>query len=252
METVDLERPEPGRGPELLASAEGATSKAATARRIGRRRPPPTPAGEQRHLVLACTKEDVTTVDLATRAIARLRVQWRDGRGPDLSSFDLVDAMPSSDLQRDDLAQPEAVDVERVSPPLANLRGGRARRLLRALVAPAEQHLLGFPGSAAPYWEFRGMRPSVALVAPTRGPLVFRRKVDGSVWVRFGWPRSDNWLPVEDRRVIAALWAERRDRLSGKQLDSALGFKPHYLLVALSRPRGGHCYKTITAFLPRP
>ena len=62
------------------------------------------------------------------------------------------------------------------------------------------------------------MRPSVALVVPRRGPRLFRRRDDDTVWARFGWPRSDNWLPVEDRRAMAALWASRRDRLSGKDL----------------------------------
>jgi hypothetical protein len=82
--------------------------------------------------------------------------------------------------------------------------------------------------------------------------VVFRRREDDTVWARFGWPRSDNWLPMEDRRAIAALERAHRDRLSGKDLDSALGFRPHFLVVVLSRPRDGHCYKTVAALLPRP
>jgi hypothetical protein len=96
------------------------------------------------------------------------------------------------------------------------------------------------------------MRPSVAVVVPSRGPLLFRRREDDTVWARFGWPRSDNWLPVEDRRAIEALDRSRRDRLAGKDLATALGFRPQILVVALSRPRDGHCYKTVAAFLPRP
>ena len=45
------------------------------------------------------------------------------------------------------------------------------------------------------------------VVVPSRGPVLFRRREDDTVWARFGWPRSDNWLPVEDRRAIAALGA---------------------------------------------
>jgi hypothetical protein len=212
---------------------------------------PPGP-GSSRFLVLSCGTTDVTAVDLETGAMTRLRVTWPPGRPPDLEPFDLVDAWPAPDPQRDDLAHPEAMTVERVSTSLGTMRGRRARHLLRPLAAPVEPHLLGFPGTSAPYWEFRGMRPSVALVAPAQGPLLFRRSGDGSPWVRFGWPGSDNWLPVEDRRAVAALWAVQRDRLAGKDLASALGFRPHYLLVALSRPRAGHCYKTVAAFLPRP
>jgi hypothetical protein len=57
---------------------------------------------------------------------------------------------------------------------------------------------------------------------------------------------------MEDRRAVIALERARRDRLSGKDLESALGFRPHYLVVVLSRPRDGHCYKTVAALLPRP
>ena len=206
----------------------------------------------QRCLVLACSAEDTTAVGLDSGAVVRLRVEWDAQREPDFAPFEVVDARVAADPQRDDLAQPEAVTVTGIPERYGTLGGRRARRLLKRLVAPAEQHLLGFPGSAAPYWEFHGMRPSVALVVPTRGPLLFRRRADDSVWARFGWPRSDNWLPVEDRRAVAALWAARRDRLMGKDLATALGFRPHFLLVTLSRPRAGHCYKTVSALLPRP
>jgi len=208
--------------------------------------------GTTRCMVLSCSPDDTVAVDFASGAVIRLRVDWGEGREPDLTPFEVVDAVVADDPQRDDLAQPEAVSVEGIPERVGGLAGRKARRVLRHLVAPAEQHLLGFAGTSAPYWEFRGMRPSVALVVPTRGPLLFRRRTDDSVWVRFGWPRSDNWLPVEDRRAMAALWATRRERLFGKDLAGALGFRPHYLVVALSKPVGGHCYKRVTAILPRP
>ena len=53
---------------------------------------------------------------------------------------------------------------------VGTLRGRQVRRLLRRLAAPPDGPLLGFPGPSAPYWEFRGFRPSVALIEPTRGP----------------------------------------------------------------------------------
>jgi hypothetical protein len=88
-------------------------------------------------------------------------------------------------------------------------------------------------------------------VVPTKGPVLFRRIEDRSTWIRFGWGRSDNWLPVEDRRAERALDVTRRDRLLGKDLAAALGFKPHYVLASVSTPRDGHCYKTVRALLPR-
>ena len=48
-------------------------------------------------------------------------------------------------------------------------------------------------------------------------------------------------------RLERALDVARRDRLQGKDLASALGFKPHYLVAAVTTPREGHCYKTVRA-----
>ena len=69
--------------------------------------------------------------------------------------------------------------------------------------------------------------------------MLFRRIGDRTAWVRFGWGRSDNWLPVEDPRLERALDVARRDRLQGKDLASALGFKPHYLVAAGQHPSRG-------------
>jgi hypothetical protein len=233
------------------APADAGRRKGRSAPRHGQKKKRRAP-GAHRCMVLACGTDDTTAVDLASGAIVRLRIAWTEERGADLSPFDIIEAAWADDPERDDLAQPEALTVAGLPARVGTLRGRRARRVMRHLVAPEEPHLLGFPGTSAPYWEFHGMRPSVALVVPRRGPVLFRRAADGTVWARFSAARSDNWLPVEDRRAAAALWSSRRDRLSGKDLSTALSFRPHFIVVAISRPRDGHCYKTVTAILPRP
>jgi hypothetical protein len=202
-------------------------------------------------LVLSCHSEDTTGFDLASGALVRVRVAWAADHGPDLAPFDVVETQLAAEPERDDLAQPEAVTANGLPRHLGTLHGRPVRRLLHQLVAPVEEHVLGFPGASAPYWEFRGFRPSLALVVPTKGPVLFRRIGDRSTWVRFGWGRSDNWLPVEDPRADRALDVARRDRLQGKDLAAAMGFKPHYLVASVSTPRDGHCYKTVRALLPR-
>ncbi|HEX4245446.1 MAG TPA: hypothetical protein VHY77_07770 [Acidimicrobiales bacterium] len=202
-------------------------------------------------LVLACNEEDTAGIDLASGALVRARVPWPIGHRPDLSLFDVVEAILAGEPERDDLAQPEAVSARGLPRHLGTLHGRRVRQLLHPLAAPMEEHVLGFPGTSAPYWEFRGFRPSLALLVPTKGPVLFRRGGDRSVWIRFGWGRSDNWLPVEDPSAIRALDVARRDRLQGKDLAAALGFKPHYLVASVSRPRDGHCYKAIRSLVPR-
>jgi hypothetical protein len=201
-------------------------------------------------LVLSCTLEDVTALDLASGALVRLRVPWPDEHLPDLAAFDVVEAELARDPERDDLAQPEAATLSDLPRRIGTLRGRRVRHRLHAATAPERGHLLGFPGPSAPYWEFRGARPSVALIVPGYGPQLLRRQADGSVLVRFGWEREDVWLPLVDVTALRALRTARSDRLSGKQLATALGFRPHYLLTALSAPIDGHCYKLCTAILP--
>jgi hypothetical protein len=230
-----------------------ATDPARLLRRSARRKERvPTAGGSTLHLlVLSSTVEDTTVVDLATRTVMRVRVPWPDGHDPDIATFDVVEVTLADDPERDDLAQPEATTVADLPRHVGTLRGRHLRKLLNRLVASPDGPLLGFPGPSAPYWEFRGFRPSVALIEPTRRPQLLRRQADGSTWVRFGWDRDDVWLPVEDRNAARALDAARRERLSGKSLATALGFEPQYLLVTVSPPRDGHCYKVCAAVLPR-
>jgi hypothetical protein len=234
-------------------SSQTTTDPTRLLRRSARRKERvPTAGGSTLHLlVLSSTREDTTVVDLATRTVMRVRVPWPEGHEPDISTFDVVEVTLAEDPERDDLAQPEATTVADLPRHVGTLRGRRLRKLLRRLVASPDGPLLGFPGPSAPYWEFRGFRPSVALIEPTRRPQLIRRQADGTTWVRFGWDRDDVWLPVEDRNAARALDAARRERLSGKSLATALGFEPQYLLVTVSPPRDGHCYKVCAAVLPR-
>ena len=241
-----------GEPTHLLEAAEPLQSGRAVLRGVARRERSLVVGGaELRLLVLASTQEDTIAVDLASGAVVRLRIPWPEGHEPDLQPFDVVEATLADDPERDDLAQPEAATAASLPRHVGSLRGRRARRLLSRLAVAPHGPLLGFPGPSAPYWEFRGFRPSVALIRPARGPQLIRRPGDGSTWVRFGLQRDDIWLPVEDPRTCRALDASRRVRLHGKALGTSLGFTPHYLLVAVSRPRDGHCYKICAAVLPK-
>jgi hypothetical protein len=258
-ERPDAELPEPGQPegrPEPASRrrpAETTTDPTQLLRRSARRSERvPTAGGSTLHLlVLSSTLEDTTVVDLATRTVMRVRVPWPEGHEPDINTFDVVEVTLADDPERDDLARPEATTVADLPRHVGTLRGRHLRKLLRRLVASPDGPLLGFPGPSAPYWEFRGFRPSVAIIEPTRRPQLIRRQADGTTWVRFGWDRDDVWLPVEDRNAARALDAARRERLSGKSLSTALGFEPQYLLVTVSPPRDGHCYKVCAAVLPK-
>jgi hypothetical protein len=208
--------------------------------------------GEVLHvLVLGCTLDDTIGIDLATGALVRLRVPWPPDHPPDLAAFDVVEATLADDPGANDLAQPEAATVASLPRQVGTLRGRAVRKMLARLQAPIDGPLLGFRGPSAPYWEFSGNRPSAALIVASRGPQLLHRPGEGTTWVRFGWERDDVWLSCEDSHASRALVAARRSQLAGKDMAIALGFKPHYLLTALSRPYDGHCYKTCVAILPR-
>ncbi|HEY5092167.1 MAG TPA: hypothetical protein VII60_02795 [Acidimicrobiales bacterium] len=202
-------------------------------------------------LVLGSTNESTTVVDLKSQAIVRWRVPWPADYVTDLAVFDVVEGQLALDIERNDLAQPEAVTLEDLPRRLGSYRGRRVRGWLEQLASPADGPLFGFRGPSAPYWEFRGERPSVALVAADRGPQLLRRHDDGSTWVRFGWFGDDVWLLCEDAHAIRTMEATRRTSLAGKDLASALGFRPMYVLTTLSMPIDGHCYKSCTGLLPR-
>ena len=202
-------------------------------------------------LVLGSTNETTTVVDLKSQAIVRWRIPWPGDDVTDLAVFDVVEGQLALDIERNDLAQPEAVTLEDLPRRLGTYRGRRVRHWLEQLASPADGPLFGFRGPSAPYWEFRGERPSVALIAADRGPQLLRRHDDGSTWVRFGWFGDDVWLLCEDAHSIRTMEATRRTSLAGKELALALGFRPNYVLTTLSKPIDGHCYKSCTGLLPR-
>ena len=202
-------------------------------------------------LVLGSTNETTTVVDLASQKIVRWRIPWPADFVTDLAVFDVVEGQLAYDIERNDLAQPEAVTLSELPRRLGTYRGRRVRRWLEQLASPADGPLFGFRGPSAPYWEFRGERPSVALIAADRGPQLLRRHDDGSTWVRFGWFGDDVWLLCEDAHAIRTIEATRRSSLAGKDLATSLGFRPTYVLTTLSQPIDGHCYKSCTGLLPR-
>lgn len=210
-----------------------------------------TPGSTMFGLVLGSTNESTTVVDLASQTIVRWRIPWPEDLETDLVAFDVVEGQLAADIERTDLAQPEAVSLADLPRRLGSYHGRRVRKWLEELSTPSDGPLFGFRGPSAPYWEFRGERPSVALIAADRGPQLLRRIEDGSTWVRFGWFGDDVWLLCEDTHAIRTMEATRRTSLAGKDLSTALGFRPTYVLTTLSSPIDGHCYKSCTGLLPR-
>ncbi|HVF33019.1 MAG TPA: hypothetical protein VM933_08280 [Acidimicrobiales bacterium] len=197
-------------------------------------------------LVLSSTPTESAGVDLGSGALRR--VVWLE---PPAAVFDPYDVVEAHVLPSDDVPFPNdtlsAVDPVR----LGVLRGRRARKLVKPLVHPSSQPLLGAATPTVTYWTLRPEAPSVALVAPAAGPVV-ERDDQLHLRCRFRWRRLDHDLPLDDPVLDDRLSHPTATRLAGGTLARALGWKPVQLLVSLDPPVEGRCQKVVAGLLPRP
>lgn len=197
-------------------------------------------------LVLSAGRCGLAGVDLASGAL--VRASWPDTGRVRLEPYSVV-AAPIAACDGLLPFAPESVELLRPPEPVGALKGRSVERYLRPLVHPPGRPLLGFAGAAVPFWTLRGDAPSLALVEPAQGPTVVR---DGDRWrCRFRWHCQDHDLPLDDLRLAGSLTHPSAVRLGGRTLGRALGWEPRRLLVALTPPYRGSCYKVVAALLPR-
>jgi hypothetical protein len=192
-------------------------------------------------LVLAADGHHCAGVDLASGALVRA---WSPAPADEpLAAYDVVsvtlemnaDAVP-------DPAEPEALVLESPPAPLRRIGGRKAERLLRPLLHPQGQPLLGISAPAVPFWERRADHPSIALVEPEGAVSLWR---DGTyLGCRFGWQGHERELPCLDRRI-----ATHMDRAGMTRMIAGRGDR---LVVSLTPPIDGTCHKVVEAVLPRP
>ncbi len=166
------------------------------------------------------------------------------------SPFDVIQVSAITKPKELDPAKPEYIElIGNIRSTGKRLRKRKVHKLLKPLISKGKSPLLGFRGPSTSYWTLSGFQPSLAIVIPQRGPLLIRRK-DGSAWVRFGFGQFVEELMVQDRSIQAALTDTARSRFVGKQLNQFLGWKPKYLVIGLTSPVNGHCYKKVLGLLP--
>lgn len=205
---------------------------------------------ELKLLVLATGSDGCAAIDLDSGAFVRARGGGLPALG--LHPYDVMSAQLALDEEPPDPASPEAITLGGPPRPLGRLRHRRAERYVRRLLAPTGPALLGFVGSSVPYWDLSGTGPSLALVELERGMQVGAEQGPHPVWARFQLAQTLHHLPATDPRLLAVMRGSRHAYLAGRDLERALGFDPWYLLIALSPPLDGRCYKTVAAALPRP
>jgi hypothetical protein len=198
--------------------------------------------------LLVVSATDSVVVDLKSGLMFRCEIH--DSLLSICSPFDVIEVGAISKPKENDPAKPEYVELMGNAKSTGKrLRKRKVHKLLKPLISKGKTPLLGFRGPSASYWTLTGFQPSLAIVIPDRGPLLIRRK-DGSAWVRFGFGQFVEELMVQDKSIQAALNETVRSRFVGKQLAQFLGWKPKYLIIGLSSPVNGHCYKKVLGLLP--
>jgi hypothetical protein len=196
-------------------------------------------------LVLASDPRGCIGVDLASGAFVRAHHPVDERRF--LKPF-AVACGQLAPADMDDAAEPERAELIGPPRPTARIHPRQAERWLRPLLHPPRLPLLGLAGNAIPYWTLQGDRPSVALIEPNQVGVA--RSGAGYV-CRFVWLDTFHELFLRDRRLTNALTRRQIERCGGRGLHAMLGHAPDRLLVALTPPVQGYCYKAVMAVLPR-
>lgn len=198
-------------------------------------------------LVLAAGRRSCVGIDLRSGAL--VRTHEPRSNGDLLRPFDTARATIAR-TQIDRPEQPEAIAVETPLARTGSMFGWRVDRVLRNVSHPEHKPLFGSASPALPFWTLDGDRPSVSVLAVNSGVSVC---VDArGVRCRFPWNNATVDLPLEDTSVLAMLDWLPDSPLHGMRLARAIGFQPKRLVVALSRPFQGYCYKVVAGLLPSP
>ena len=195
-------------------------------------------------LVLASDAAGCIGVDLASGAFVRAH---HPGGGSPLRPYDVATCrLGQSDVP--DWSRPELVTLAAPPRRAGRLRRRKAERYLRPLLHPPRPPLLGFGASAVPYWTLEGNQPSVTLIEPARLGVVREGR---ALRCRFAWQGGYHDLPLQDRAIAVVLDRLGRRGYGPAELQRAAGFRPGRLLIAVTPPHRGYCYKAVAAVLPR-
>ena len=203
-------------------------------------------AGAQlRMLVLAADRGGCVGVDMESGAFVRATFP---GGADGLAPFDVAVGEITVPSEPVDQSRPESVALAAPPQRVGSVTPRRAERWLEPLQHPRRGTLLGFPGRAVPYWTLAGDRPSLTLVELAAGPQV--RRTSFGYECRFIWQGARHQLPLLDQRTLARLDEVGWPRYSARDVQHLLGYRVRRLLVVLTPPSRGYCFKVVASLLP--
>lgn len=191
-------------------------------------------------LVVAAADTHCAGIDLQTGALVRT---WSPC-APEarIRPYDVVHATCDGDPETvPDPAQPEAVALSAPPEVVSRITSRRCERLIRPLLHPQNQPLLGITATAIPFWQRSGDHPSIAVVEPEGRIMMIR---EGSFLAcRFLWQGHERELPCLDRGLAGHMDRHGRTRFTVGKGDR--------LVISLTAPIDGRCHKVVESVLRR-
>jgi hypothetical protein len=198
------------------------------------------PGTALRLMVVSTGDRHCAGIDLASGALVRAWSAYPvDSR---LRPYDVVDVTVASDPDLvPDPSEPDAIVIAGPPELSGRVKGRAAGRLIRPVLHPERAPLLGTYGATVPFWERSSDHPSITVAKP-KGPVVVTFE-EGRLWCHFFWGSRPQVLACDDPRLAASL--RRSGRTFAQMRPGA------HIVVALSPPVDGHCYKVVEAVVPR-
>lgn len=191
-------------------------------------------------LVVAADGQHCAGIDRGTGALVRT---WSPVPPEErIRPYDVVEVTCDGDADSvPDPAEPEGIGLARPPVVVDRISGKSCERLIRPLLHPHNQPLLGINASAIPFWQRSADHPSIAVVEPKSRIVMVR---DGSyLGCRFEWQDHERELPCLDRALAGHMDRRGRTRLVAGKGDR--------LVVALTAPIDGRCHKVVETLLHR-
>lgn len=199
--------------------------------------------------VLANYDNEIFGIDLESRALLRFEV--KDSRFEHLTfnPFAHWRIVGAEDSAPTDLSRPELVEVCEIIPLGQLHKRKQIEQLCSASSGPRNLPLLGFNGPSISYSLTTGRSPSVSILELTKRQAI-RRNSYGEVTISFPWGPVITSVPLGNE--IEKELVEKADRPlnSDKEIETVIGFRPKYVVIALARPNAGYCKKIAVGLLP--
>ena len=223
-------------------------------------------AGPGSHLtcLLLAPAPDWVVLDLASGALLRAPLDEREA--PELFSaepFSAFSVVVGDEVAPADPSRPEAVSLAEVTDSPAPRRRSLRALLDQVVLPPSDQPLLGSVGPSVAYGDLEGDRPSVSLLAPDRGRVVFAGGDELVGHFRLGSATHAlpvalglvNWLQQGQLPTATGTATKRGGGTRGSKRVGPLGPAtepsiPVRAVVGFDRPRGGQVRKVLLGVVP--